>query len=77
MIKKLLPQSIRSRILFTLIALILTTLAGGMATVWYAESIGSLFNTVIDRDIVSFENAEELETALAMQKGFTTYFFSG
>lgn len=75
MIKKLLPQSIRSRILFTLIALILTTLAGGMATVWYAESIGSLFNTVIDRDIVSFENAEELETALAMQKGITTYFF--
>lgn len=66
--------SLRARILIILIALVLTTLGGGLATLWYAEATGSLFTSVIDRDIVSLQVAEELETALAMQKGFAAYY---
>jgi signal transduction histidine kinase len=72
MLKKI---SLRTRIIILLIALVLTTIGGGLATIWYAENIGSLFTSVIDRDILSFQAAEEMETALVMQKGYTTYYF--
>jgi signal transduction histidine kinase len=67
--------SLRTRIVILLISLVLTTIGGGLATIWYAENIGSLFSSVIDRDILSFKAAEEMETALVMQKGYTTYYF--
>ena len=72
MLKKI---SLRARIIILLIALVLTTIGGGLATIWYAETIGSLFTSVIDRDLLSFQAAEEMETALVMQKGFATYYF--
>ena len=67
--------SLRARIIILLIALVLTTIGGGLATIWYADTIGSLFTSILDRDILSFQVAEEMETALVMQKGYTTYYF--
>ena len=67
--------SLRARVGVILIALVLITIAGGVTTIWYAETIDTLFTSVIDRDIVSFQVAEELEIALVMQKGFATYYF--
>ena len=77
MIEKFNPKhiSLRVRIVVILVALVFTTIAGGVATIWYADATSSLFTSVIGRDIPSLETAEELETALAMQKGFTAYFF--
>jgi len=72
---KLKHISLRARIIVLLVSLIFTTIGGGLATIWYADTIGSLFTSVIDRDILSFQIAEEMETALVMQKGYTTYFF--
>ncbi len=78
-LKRLIPMfkqiSLRARIIILLIALVLTTIGGGLATIWYAETTGSLFTSILDRDILSFQVAEEMETALVMQKGFTTYYF--
>lgn len=75
MILQLKNISLRVRIGILLIALVVTTIGGGLATIWYAEAIGSLFTTVIDRDIASFQTAEELESALIMQKGLTSYYY--
>jgi signal transduction histidine kinase len=58
-----------------LMALVLITIGGGVTTIWYAETIDTLLTSIIDRDIVSFQKAQELEVALVMQKGFTTYYF--
>ncbi len=66
--------SLRARIIIVLFALVITTIGGGAATVWYADATGSLLNSIFSRDIPSLETAEELETALAMQKGFAAYF---
>lgn len=74
-IPKLKNISLRARIAVLLIALIATTIGGGLTTIWYADAVGSLFTSVIDRDIASFELAEEMETALVMQKGLTSYYF--
>jgi signal transduction histidine kinase len=67
--------SLRARVGVILIALVLITIAGGVTTIWYAETIDTLLTSVLDRNIVSFQVAEELEIALVMQKGFATYYF--
>ena len=77
MVEKFSPKhiSLRVRIIVILVAMVFTTIGGGVATIWYADATGSLFTRVIGRDIPSLETAQELEIALAMQKGFTAYFF--
>jgi signal transduction histidine kinase len=74
-ISKLNAISLRTRIIVLLIALVSTTIGGGLATIWYADTVGSLFTSVIDQDVASFELAEELEYTLVMQKGLTSYYF--
>jgi signal transduction histidine kinase len=67
--------SLRVRVTLLLTALVFTTIAGGIITIWYADTIGTLFNSIIKQDILLFESAEDLETTLAMQKGLTSYYF--
>ena len=38
-------------------------------------AISSLLASVIDRDVISLDVVEDLETSLAMQKGLTSYYF--
>jgi signal transduction histidine kinase len=74
-IAKLLNISLRARIVVLLVALISITIGVGLATIWYADAVSSLFISVIDRDVASYELADDLESALAMQKGLTSYYF--
>jgi signal transduction histidine kinase len=67
--------SLRTRIFIILAALLLTTLAGGLVTMWHSEATDSLFATLIDKNLASFQAAEELENSLLIQKGYLTYFF--
>ena len=67
--------SLRARILLLLAALVLTTLGGGLVTLWHTRAMDSLLTSLIDKNVASFQAAEELETSLLMQKGFTTYYF--
>lgn len=67
--------SLRARIFLILAALLVTTLSGGLVTLWYSHAVDSLFNSLIDKNLASLQAAEKLETALAMQKGFLTYYF--
>ena len=67
--------SLRARILLILAALVLTTLAGALVTVWHNRATDALLAGLIDKNLASFQAAEELETALLQQKGYLTYFF--
>ncbi|MBI4620867.1 MAG: MCP four helix bundle domain-containing protein [Desulfobacterales bacterium] len=67
--------SLRARIILILSVLVLTVIGCGVVTIWYAEAIESLFTKVVDKDVTSFRVAVNLETALARQKGFTSYYF--
>jgi signal transduction histidine kinase len=58
-----------------LAALVLTTLGGGLVTMWHTYRMGHLFSSVIDPAVMGLEAAQELETALVRQKGLTTYYF--
>ncbi len=67
--------SLRTRIFLILAALLLTTLAGGLVTMWHTGATDSLFFRLIDRNLASFQAAEELENSLLRQKGYLTYYF--
>jgi len=67
---------LRARIILILSALVLTVIGSGMVTIWYAGTIESLFTKVVDKDVTVFQVAVKLETALAKQKGFTSYYFT-
>ena len=58
-----------------LAALVLTTLGGGLVTMWHSYRMGHLLDSVIDTAVMGLQAAEELETALVRQKGLTTYYF--
>ncbi|MBM4294810.1 MAG: histidine kinase [Deltaproteobacteria bacterium] len=67
--------SLRSRIFIILAALVLTTLGGGLVTIWHNEAMDTLFTSLVDNNVRSFQAAAELEAALLAQKGFATYYF--
>src|SRR4030042_1888435 len=67
--------SLRTRILVLLIALVLTTIGGGVVTLWHNEAMDSLLTSLIDKNVASYHAAEELENALLQQKGYLTYYF--
>jgi signal transduction histidine kinase len=58
-----------------LIALVLTTIGGGLVTLWHNEAMESLLTSMIDQNVASYQAAEELESALLQQKGYLTYYF--
>jgi signal transduction histidine kinase len=67
--------SLRVRIYFLLIALVIITMAGGAVTVWYTYQIDHLLTSVTETDLAAFQTAEALEIALVNQKGFLSYYF--
>ncbi len=67
--------SLRARILILLIALVLTTIGGGLVTLWHNEAMDSLLTSLIEKNVASYHAAEELQTALLQQKGYLTYYF--
>jgi signal transduction histidine kinase len=75
MITKWMHPTLRSRIFAVVAALVLITLAGSFITVWYVYRVDSLLRSVLDRGVKTLQAAEELQTALAMQRGFVTYYF--
>jgi signal transduction histidine kinase len=67
--------SLRARILILLIALVLTTIGGGLVTLWHNEATDSLLTSLLEKNVASYHAAEELQTALLQQRGYLTYYF--
>ena len=67
--------SLRLRIYSVLAFLVLITVLGGLVMVWYTYRMEGLLTDLIDENLAAYQRAEALETALANQKGYVTYFF--
>ena len=67
--------SFRARIFLLLIALVGATLTGGLVTIWHTRAMNALLVSLIDKNLASFQAAEELTNSLSSQKGFLTYYF--
>jgi len=66
---------LRARIYVILTAMVLITVAGGIVLVFYTYRMQSLLTSITQKNLVAFEAAESLETALVNQKGFVSYYF--
>jgi signal transduction histidine kinase len=67
--------SLRFRIYSVLACLVLITILGGLVMVWYTYRMEGLLTVLIDENLAAYQRAEALETALANQKGYVSYFF--
>ncbi|HAA02285.1 MAG TPA: histidine kinase [Syntrophobacteraceae bacterium] len=67
--------TLRVRIFLILIALLLTTVVGGLISTWTTYRMETLLSAMIGREVAALEAAAGLESALVMQKGLVTYFF--
>lgn len=66
---------LRGRIFLILTVLVLITLGGGSVMIWYTYRMESLFEVIINMDLAAFQTAQNLEIALANQKGYASYYF--
>jgi signal transduction histidine kinase len=66
--------SLRARIFLIVSGLVLAAMAGAVVTVAYMHWLASVLTSFMDRDVAALKAAQELETALVMQKGFATYY---
>ena len=66
---------LRKRIYLVLAALVLITFMGGVVMIWYTYRIDGLITAVADENMKALETAEDLQIALANQKGFVSYYF--
>ncbi len=67
--------SLKKRIYFLLLAMVLVTLSGAVVMVWYSYNIEKVLTVITDENLVAFQSAESLEIALVNQKGFVSYYF--
>ncbi len=67
--------SLRGRIYTILTTLVLITSLGAIIMVWYSFRMETVLTSMINRNLIAYETAEALETALINQKGFVTYYF--
>lgn len=67
--------SLRVRIYAVLTTLVLITLLGGLVMVWYTYRMEGLLTYLIDRNVAASQAAEALESSLAYQKGFVSYYY--
>jgi signal transduction histidine kinase len=64
-----------SRILMILLLLLAISFVIGLTAIWYAGEYNTLLNQVINKDMAAVTGARELQTELANQKGYVTYYF--
>lgn len=68
-------MSLRSRIYTLLAALVLITFLSGVVSMWYSYRMERVLAVIIEKNLVAFQSAQALETALVNQKGFVSYYF--
>lgn len=66
--------SIRKRIFLMLTLLLGVNLSGAALTLWYAHETQHLYTLAISHDLEALTAAQQLENALAVQKGLVTYY---
>lgn len=67
--------NLRVRIYVILSTLVAISFLGGLVIVWYTYRMEGLMDRVIGKNLTAFEIAWRLETDLATQKGFVSYYF--
>ncbi len=68
-------MSLRFKIYTLLLLMSTVAIAGGLTMCWYTYQMNHLLSTIVDKEFVSYKAAQDMQMALANQKGFLTYYF--
>lgn len=68
-------SGLRSRIFIMLAALVLITVGGALVSIWHTHTMERIYNEVVGIEVRTLRVAQELKSALIMQKGYVTYYF--
>jgi signal transduction histidine kinase len=68
-------MTLRGRLLFLLLAMVALNLAGGLATLWYANRTQELYSARINVNLAALAAAQGMQSTLTAQKGNVTYYF--
>jgi len=71
----LIPISLRTKFICIFTAMALIVLISSSAMLWHTYQVNDMLDQVIQKDLVLHKIAQEMELALANQKGFLTYYF--
>jgi signal transduction histidine kinase len=66
--------SLRGRIIAVFAAMVAMVMIGEAIILWYASHMNSLLATVIEREFQLYRTGQDMELALANQKGLLTYY---
>jgi len=67
--------TLRSKIIYIFSAIAAIALAGGIGLLCYSYQVDSMLVTMVEKELVLFKTAQEMELSLSNQKGFLTYYF--
>jgi signal transduction histidine kinase len=70
----MLRLSLKNRIYIVNAILVSITVIGGLLMIWYTHKTEKIFKTIIDKNIIVYQSAENLATALVKHKGFVSYY---
>ncbi|MDT8378442.1 MAG: ATP-binding protein [Desulfotignum sp.] len=66
--------SLKSRIYIVNAILVSITVIGALLMIWYTYKTEKIFQTIVDKNIIVYQSAESLATALVKHKGFVSYY---
>lgn len=66
--------SLRMRIYLVLGLLMLVSVGGGTFMLWYGTGLQAFFSNIFERQVAALDAAMRLESSLAAQRGFLTYY---
>src|SRR5512146_252421 len=66
--------SLRLRIYLVLGLLMTVTVGGGAFMLWYGTRLQTFFSGIFERQVYALDAAMRLESSLAAQRGFLTYY---
>ncbi len=66
--------SLRSKIGFIFSAMAIIVVIGGGSMLWYTHQIDTMLVSMVNKDFVLYKTAQDMELALANQKGLLTYY---
>ncbi len=66
--------SLRGKVLGLFIAMIVIVLGGEGGMLWYAYRMDAMLGTMVEKEFMLYRTAQDMELALANQKGLLTYY---
>ena len=67
--------SLRAKVFYLFAAMASITLACFILILWYTHQIDNMLINMVQKEVVLYKTAHDMELALANQKGFLTYYF--